>query len=64
MPFSRAMTALTSPASPLTPSRWPILDFNAPLEYMKWVLSQYYSFKQTLNVTRREVEGADAATYT
>lgn len=30
-PFSRAMIALMTPASPLVPSKWPILDLIEPL---------------------------------
>lgn len=32
MPVSRTMIALITPATPLPPSRWPTLAFNAPLE--------------------------------
>jgi hypothetical protein len=34
IPFSRTRIVLIKPARPAPPSRWPMLDFNAPLESM------------------------------
>lgn len=39
-PFSRTRIVLIKPAKPAPPSRWPMLDFKAPLEliisYISW----------------------------
>lgn len=35
VPFSRTRTALITPARPLAPSRWPMLDLRVPLEFVR-----------------------------